>query len=117
MTATMPLAVHLPSSLADHGPDAAAPAGGAQPVSAWTKSSSKRGLLGYLERSSYGVFKKALEGTGLDQKVPQELPSIVVIGEESSGKSATLERYSDVFFSSFHNGRPSAYRQCRTRLT
>jgi len=55
-------------------------------------SSTNIGLLGYLERSSYGVFKKAMEGTGLDKEVPQDLPSIVVIGEESSGKSATLER-------------------------
>lgn len=52
-----------------------------------------KGLPGYLERSSYGVFKMAMQGTGgLEQMVPQDLPSIVAIGEESAGKSATLER-------------------------
>ena len=51
------------------------------------------GLLSYLERSSYGVFKEALESVGLGDEIPQDLPCIVAIGEESAGKSATLERY------------------------
>lgn len=62
------------------------------PISAGSKDENG-GLLGYLESSSYGVFKTAMQSAGLDSTLDQELPCIVAMGEESAGKSATLERY------------------------
>eukprot|EP00873_Tetraselmis_striata_P041289 jgi/Tetstr1/461553/TSEL_006659.t1 len=61
------------------------------PISAGSKDENG-GLLGYLESSSYGVFKTAMQSAGLDSTLDQELPCIVAMGEESAGKSATLER-------------------------
>eukprot|EP00873_Tetraselmis_striata_P010351 jgi/Tetstr1/430615/TSEL_001987.t1 len=51
------------------------------------------GLLRCLEASSYGVFRLAMERCGLaEDGVRRDLPCVVAIGEESAGKSSTLER-------------------------
>lgn len=79
----------MSSTSAGVGSDASAGSSGSNRASTDTW---KKGLGGYLDNSSYGKFLRAMESAGLSDAVPQELPCIVVIGEESSGKSATLER-------------------------
>jgi len=51
------------------------------------------GLIQYLEHSSYGKFLKAIDDVKEQNiQVHMSLPVIISVGEESAGKSATLER-------------------------
>lgn len=47
-------------------------------------------LMDHAQKSIYGTFMKALDETDL-KKLPLDLPSIVVIGNQSVGKSSLLE--------------------------
>lgn len=48
--------------------------------------------MAHAQKSIYGTFAKALDDANL-KSLPLDLPSVVVIGNQSVGKSSLLEPY------------------------